>query len=58
MTQTYKFMKKEALTQVFSREFCEILKNTIFYRTPSMAASNVQKVARGFSQANSNACSS
>ena len=28
------FIKKESLTQVFSYEFCEISKNTFFYRTP------------------------
>ena len=33
------FIKKETLTQVFSCEFCEISKNTFFYRTPLMAAS-------------------
>ena len=31
--------KKEALLQVFSCEFCEISKNTYFYRTPLVAAS-------------------
>ena len=35
-------LKKEALRQVFSYEFCEISKNTFFYRTPLVAAS-VQK---------------
>ena len=29
----------ESLAQVFSCEFCEILKNTYSYRTPPMAAS-------------------
>ena len=33
------FIKKEALAQVFSFEFCEISKNTFFYRTPLVAAS-------------------
>ena len=28
------FIKKETLAQVFSCEFCEIPKNTFFYRTP------------------------
>ena len=28
------FIKKEALTQVFSCEFCKISKNIFFYRTP------------------------
>ena len=32
------FIKKEALVQVLSCEFCEISKNTFFYRTPSVAA--------------------
>ena len=35
------FIKKEALTQVFSCEFCEIYKNTFCYRTPLVAASGV-----------------
>ena len=33
------FSKKETLAQVFSCEFCEISKNTFFYRTPLVAAS-------------------
>ena len=33
------FIKKETLAQVFSCEFCEISKNTFFYRTPPVAAS-------------------
>ena len=32
------FIKNETLAQVFSCEFCEISKNTFFYRTPLMAA--------------------
>ena len=32
-------IKKESLTQMFSCEFCEISKNTFFYRTPQVAAS-------------------
>ena len=35
------FIKKEALAQVFSCEFCEISKNTFFYRTPPVAASDI-----------------
>ena len=36
----YPFVKIESLTQVFLCEFCEHLsKNTIFYRTPQVAAS-------------------
>ena len=37
--QAYSFIKKEILAQVFSCEFCEISKNTYFYRTPPVAAS-------------------
>ena len=33
------FIKKETLAQVFSCEFCEISKNTCFYRTRLVAAS-------------------
>ena len=33
------FIKKETLAQVFSCEFCEILKNTFLHRTPLVAAS-------------------
>ena len=33
------FIKIETLAQVFSCEFCEISKNTFFYRTPRVAAS-------------------
>ena len=33
------FIKKETLVQVFSCEFCEIFKNTYFYRRPPVAAS-------------------
>ena len=33
------FIKKETLAQMFSCEFCEISKNTFFYRTPSVATS-------------------
>ena len=32
-------LKKETLTQLFSCEFCNIFKNTFFYRTPTVAAS-------------------
>ena len=34
-----KLQNKETLAQVFSCEFCEISKNTFFYRTPPVAAS-------------------
>ena len=33
------FVKKEALAQVFSCEFCQIYQNTFSYRTPPVAAS-------------------
>ena len=33
------FIKKETLAQMFSCGFCEISKNTFFYRTPLVAAS-------------------
>ena len=33
------FLKREALAQVFSWDFCEIFKNTFFYRTPLVAVS-------------------
>ena len=33
------FTNKETLAQVFFSEFCEIFKNTFFYRTPPVAAS-------------------
>ena len=34
-----RFIKKETLAQVFSCEFCEIFKNTYFYRKPQVTAS-------------------
>ena len=38
------FIKKETLAQVCSFEFCEISKNTIFYRTLPVAVSeNISK---------------
>ena len=40
---TCNFIKKEALAQVFSCEFCEISKNTFSYRTPPVAASVLNK---------------
>ena len=33
------FIKKETLAQIFSCEFCEILKNIFSYRTPPVTAS-------------------
>ena len=35
------FIKKETLTQVFSCEFCDIDKNTFYYRIPLVATSGV-----------------
>ena len=35
------FIKKEALAQMFSCEFCEIYKNTFYYKTSLVAASGV-----------------
>ena len=34
VAQACNFIKKETLAQVFSCEYCEIPKNTFFYRTP------------------------
>ena len=34
-------LKKDTLAQMFSYEFCEIWKNSIFHRTPPVAASAV-----------------
>ena len=42
--QACNFIKKETVTQMFSRIFCEIFKNTYFYRTPLVAASVVSPV--------------
>ena len=39
MPEACNFIKIEALTQVFSCEFCEISKNTFSYRTSPVAAS-------------------
>ena len=36
--QDCNFIKKEALAQVFSCEFCQISKDTFSYRTPPVAA--------------------
>ena len=37
--KAFNIIKKEALVQVFSCEFCEVSKNTFFYRTPPVTAS-------------------
>ena len=44
------FIKKETLAQVLSCEFCEISKNTFFYRTLLVAASEVclQRLSKTF----------
>ena len=39
----YNFIKKETLAQVFSSEFCELSKNTRFYKTPLVATSSSSK---------------
>ena len=39
LSETFNFIKKEILAQVFFREFCEISENTFFHRTPLVAAS-------------------
>ena len=39
-TQDCNFIKKETLAQVFSCEFCKISKNTFYYKTPLVAASD------------------
>ena len=38
-SESCNFIKNETMAQVFSCEFCEISKNTSFYRTPLVAAS-------------------
>ena len=38
-----KFIEKETLAHVFSCEFFEISKNTLFYRTPLVAVSGDRK---------------
>ena len=46
------FVKKEALVQVFSSEFCEISMNTFSYRTPPVAASDLCKNGKTISMNN------
>ena len=41
------FLKKETPTYVFSCEFCEIFKNTFFYRTPPVDASEYTILSGG-----------
>ena len=40
--------KREVLTQAFSGEFCGILKNTLFYRTPAVPASDSVRPLNNF----------
>ena len=42
------FIKKETLAQVFFCEFCEISKNTFFYRTSLVVASVYEKLRRKY----------
>ena len=42
--QACNFIKKETQAQVFSCEFCEIFKNSLFYRTPPVAASSFSQL--------------
>ena len=44
-------MLKETPTQVFSCEICKILKNTVFYRTPPVAASGKFRILIFFTTA-------
>ena len=37
--KSFNFIKKETLAQVFSCEYCQISKNSFFYRAPPVAAS-------------------
>ena len=51
------FIKKEALAQVFSGEYCEISKNTSFYRTPPAAASGCHiNILKSFSKTYQRVC--
>ena len=43
-------LKKETLAQVFSCEFCEISKNAFYYRTPPVAAYEMDFTAIMFVQ--------
>ena len=46
MSQGCNFIKKDTLGQRFSCEFCEISKNTFFYRTALLAAFNYKRFKR------------
>ena len=39
--QASNFIKKDTLAQMFFCEFCEISKNTFYYRTPLVGASDI-----------------
>ena len=63
LSQACNFIKKETLAQVFFCEFCEISENTFSYKTPPVAASevnvrpyliNISKTRGGFSLLNFN----
>ena len=42
--QACNFIKKETLAQVFSCEFCEMIKNSFFCRTSLVAASKPEQM--------------
>ena len=44
MSEACDFIKIETLAQVFFCEFCEIFKNTFFYRTHLVAASHKSRI--------------
>ena len=46
MLEAWNLIKKEILAQVFSCEVCEISKNTYFYRTTLVAATDAVNNAR------------
>ena len=48
MSEACNFIKKETQSQAFFHEVFEILKNTIFHRTPSVAASDFQCPLQNF----------
>ena len=52
--KVYKFIKKETVAQVFSCVFCEISKNTFYYRTPLRAAFGNRVLCRKTRERNSN----
>ena len=46
--QACNFIKRQALAQVFSCEFCEISKNNFFHRTPLVAVSDLFKLKNSY----------